>query len=239
MSRRPRRRRAVAIRHVPFEDLGVLAALLRGRGYDVAYRDAAVDDLTARDLAAAELVVVLGGPIGVYQAEAYPFIRDELRLLERRLARGRATLGICLGSQLMARALGARVFAGPVKELGFAPIRLTAAGRASALAALGRHPVLHWHGDTFELPAGAERLASTRAYADQAFAFGRAALALQFHIEVTPAGLEPWLIGHTLEIATTPGASVAGLRRAAARWGVALNRRAGRAIGDWLTAADV
>jgi GMP synthase (glutamine-hydrolysing) len=139
MSGRSRRRRAVAIRHVPFEDLGVLAALLRRRGYDVAYRDAAVDDLTARDLAAAELVVVLGGPIGVYQAEAYPFIRDELRLLERRLARGRSTLGICLGSQLMARALGARVFAGPVKELGFAPIRLTAPGRASALAALGRH----------------------------------------------------------------------------------------------------
>ncbi len=239
MSRRSRRRRAVAIRHVPFEDLGVFAALLRRRGYDVDYRDAAVDDLKARDLTAAELVVVLGGPIGVYQAKAYPFIRDELRLLERRLARGQPTLGICLGSQLMARALGARVFAGPVKELGFAPVRLTAAGLASPLAALATHPVLHWHGDTFDLPAGAERLASTRAYANQAFAYGRAALALQFHIEVTPAGLEPWLIGHTLEIATTPGASVAGLRRGAARWGAALNRRAVRAIGDWLTAAHV
>ncbi|MBM3510638.1 MAG: glutamine amidotransferase [Alphaproteobacteria bacterium] len=239
MSRRSRSRRAVAIRHVPFEDLGVIAPLLRRRGYDLAYRDAAVDSLNTRDLAAADLVVVLGGPIGVYQAEAYPFIRDELRLLERRLARGQSTLGICFGSQLMAQALGARVFAGPVKELGFAPVRLTAAGRASALVALGRHPVLHWHGDTFDMPAGAERLASTCSYANQAFAFGRAALALQFHIEVTPAGLEPWLIGHTLEIATTPGASVAGLRRGAARWGAALNRRAVRTIGDWLTAAGV
>ena len=152
-------------------------------------------------MAAADLLVVLGGPIGAYEEELYPFLADELRVIERRLAAGRPVLGICLGSQLMARALGARVYPGTGKEIGWAPLQLTAAGRDSCLAPLGGGaPVLHWHGDTFDLPKGASLLASTPRYKNQAFAWQRHGLALQCHIEATAAGLERWYIGHACEI---------------------------------------
>src|SRR5579883_3294475 len=96
----------IAVRHVAFEDHGSFAAPLHRRGWTIGYRDATVDDLAAPELALADLLVVLGGPIGAYEDEAYPFLLDELRLIERRLAAGRPVLGICLGAQLMARALG-------------------------------------------------------------------------------------------------------------------------------------
>ena len=198
----------VAIRHVHFEHLGSFGPVLRADGYDVAYRDAGVDDLTAIDPAAHDLVVVLGGPIGAYQEGTYPFLRDELRLIEARLAAAKPTLGICLGSQLMARALGARVYPGPDKEIGWSELDLSAAGRASPLAALDGVHVLHWHGDTFDLPSGAELLASTAKCRNQAFALGRHALGLQFHAEVDAAEIERWLIGHACEIAGVKDTSV-------------------------------
>ena len=100
----------IAIRHVPFEDLDGFESLLASRGYNLFYRDAAIDDLKARDVALADLVVILGGPIGANEEHWYPFLRDELALIETRLARRRPTLGLCLGAQLMARALSARVY---------------------------------------------------------------------------------------------------------------------------------
>ncbi len=227
---------AIAVRHVPFEDLGLLAPLLRRRGWDIAYRDAAVDELGDRALAEADLLVVLGGPIGAYEDATYPWMAGELRTIERQLAAGRPTLGICLGSQLMARALGARVYPGHVKEIGWAPLALSEAGRASCLAAVGDAAVLHWHGDTFGLPAGATLLASTDPYPHQAFAHGRNALALQFHLEATAAGLEPWYIGHAAEIASVPGIDVAGLRAQAERHALALAPRAERCFAAWLDA---
>jgi GMP synthase (glutamine-hydrolysing) len=149
-------RTAAVIRHVAFEDLGIFREVLAARGYAVRYLEAGVDDL-AGPLASADLAVVLGGPIGVYETERYPFLVTELRALERRLAAGRPTLGICLGAQLIAAALGARVYPGGKKEIGWAPVALTAAGRASPLAALEGRPVLHWHGDTFDLPRASGR----------------------------------------------------------------------------------
>ena len=181
---------AIAIRHVAFEDLGSFAALLERRGWSFDYRDATVDDLAASELDAADLLVVLGGPIGAYEEEAYPFLAGELRLIERRLGAGRPVLGICLGAQLMARALGARVYPGAGKELGWSPLRLSDAGRRSCLAPLGDGTaVLHWHGDSFELPERALHLAGTPRYHNQAFAFERHGLALQCHLEVTAQGL--------------------------------------------------
>lgn len=226
---------AIAIRHVAFEDLGTLAAPLARRGYAVSYRDAAIDDLAAPDLAAADLVVVLGGPIGAYDGELYPFLNDELRLIERRLGAHRPVLGLCLGSQLMASALGARVYPGTGKEIGWAPIALTEAGRASPLAPLGKGaPVLHWHGDTFDLPRGAVHLASTERYRHQAFAWARHGLALQFHIEAAAAGLERWYIGHACEIAGTPGLSLPVLRGESEHWAPPLAPLAQRCLEGWL-----
>ena len=106
---------------------------------------------------------MLGGPIGAYEEALYPFLTDELRLIEACLHNNVPVMGICLGAQLLARALGARVYPGSAREIGIAPVTLTDPGRVSCLRHLeaAGHQVLHWHGDTFDLPAGATRLAST------------------------------------------------------------------------------
>jgi GMP synthase (glutamine-hydrolysing) len=228
-------RSAIAIRHVAFEDLGTLAAVLEWRGFALAYRDATVDDLGAADIVACDLLVVLGGPIGAYQEEPYGFLRDELRAIAERLRIGKPVLGICLGAQLMALALGARVYPGTGKEIGWSKLALTEAGRRSCLAPLGDGaPVLHWHGDTFDLPKGATHLASSERYRYQAFGWEHHGLALQFHMEVTAPGLERWYIGHACEIAATPGLSVPVLRAEAEHWAPALGPVAARCLDAWL-----
>ncbi|WP_229167733.1 glutamine amidotransferase-related protein [Bradyrhizobium altum] len=144
-------RSAIAIRHVAFEDLGLLAPIMERAGWSVSFCDAPVDDLSDRAVSDADLLIVLGGPIGVYETDIYPFLSTELALLEHRLRRGLPTLGICLCAQLMALALGGRVFPGKVKEIGWGPIDLTPDGKSSCLRNL-QTKVLHWHGDTFDLP---------------------------------------------------------------------------------------
>jgi len=224
----------VALRHVPFEDLGLLAPLLTSRGHALRYVEVPVGGLESVDPLAPELLVVLGGPIGVYENDSYPFIVAEVALIEKRLASGKPLLGICLGSQLVAKALGARVYPAGVKEIGWAPIELTAEGRASCLRRLEGTPVLHWHGDTFDLPSGARRLASTRVCENQAFSYGASALALQFHAESCGAALEAWFVGHTAEISHTPGLSVRGLRADTARCTPAIERAGSACFADWL-----
>jgi GMP synthase (glutamine-hydrolysing) len=222
---------AVAIRHVPFEDLGAFRPELEAAGFAVRYHDAGVDDLRA--VPDADLLVVLGGPIGAYEDDIYPFLSDEIALIERRLAANRPTLGICLGAQLMARALGAKVYPGPAKEIGWAPLTLTEAGASSPLRHLGDAPMLHWHGDTFDLPDGAERLASTPLCANQAFARGASALAFQFHPEADGTGFERWLIGHAVEIAQAKLSPVA-LRADTRRLAAAAGARGRRCLSAWL-----
>lgn len=226
---------AVAIRHVAFEDLGSFAPVLARRGVDLRYLEAGVDDLARIEACAPDLLIVLGGPIGAYEEAAYPFLRDELRLLQRRLAADLPTLGICLGAQLMARALGARVYPGPAKEIGWQPLRLTEAGHASPLAPLdgSSTSMLHWHGDTFDLPTGATLLASTDLCRHQAFSWGRNALAFQCHPEARTADLERWYIGHACELAVA-GLSVPDLRADSARFGPALEARGSKCFADWL-----
>jgi GMP synthase (glutamine-hydrolysing) len=229
---------AIAIRHVHCEDVGLLGGALTEAGYRLSYREAGLDRLVEAELAAADLLIVLGGPIGAYEEAAYPFLLSELSALRDRLATGRPTLGICLGAQLMARALGARVYAAGIKEIGWGPIALTEAGRTSVLAPLGELPVLHWHGDTFDLPEGAVHLARTAQVANQAFAIGRTALALQFHLETGQPALERWFISHACEIAATEGIDVAGLRAQTGRHAEPLAPVAGRVFADWLAALN-
>ena len=228
---------ALVIQHVAFEDLGSLSGVLAQADYRVRCLEAALTDFEALDTGGTNLLIVLGGPIGACDDRDYPFLIHETRLIEARLRARLPTLGICLGAQLMARALGAAVYPAGRKEIGWSPVTLSAPGRASCLTHLGAPPtpVLHWHGDTFDLPAGAQLLASTAACAHQAFSVGANALALQFHPEVTAQGLERWLVGHAVEIAATPGVSAEGLRADTARCAGELGRRAERVFASWLS----
>jgi GMP synthase (glutamine-hydrolysing) len=229
----------VALRHVAFEDLGLLAPILEREGWDVSFCEAAVDDLHHSSIKNAELLIVLGGPIGVYETDNYPFLNSGISLIEYRLSRNLPILGICLGSQLMAKALGGRVFKGPVKEIGWGTINLTAEGSSSCLSAVHGEDavVLHWHGDTFDLPPDATRLASNENYENQAFAYGRHALGLQFHLEADPRQLEEWYVGHAIELSAA-GVSIADLRAATQRHANGLMHRAGRVFGSWLGQLD-
>jgi GMP synthase (glutamine-hydrolysing) len=229
----------VAFRHVPFEDLDLLEPLLARRGHAVRYVDLPLANLAGFDPLEPDLLVVLGGPMGVYEADRIPYLGHELRLLRNRLAAHKPTLGICLGSQLMAGALGARVYPSGVKEIGWAPVSLNEAGRASCLRHLEGRAMLHWHGDTFELPPGVVHLASTALCAHQAFAIGRHALALQFHAETTGPGLERWFAGHSGEIASTPGISVTDLRAQTARHAPAALHAAEACFDEWLRDAGL
>jgi len=229
---------AIAIQHLAFEDLGSLEPHLRDRGYAIECVSATSDRLQQLDPHAPTLAVVLGGPIGAYDDAAYPFLRNEADWIARRLSAGLPTLGICLGAQLMARALEARTYPGHCKEMGWSPIELSAAGWQSPLRHLAQTAVLHWHGDTYDLPAGATRLASNALYANQAFAWGEWGLALQFHPEVTAPGLERWFVGHAHEIGATAGTSVVQLRQETAHYSPTLERQAHALWDEWLSAVD-
>ena len=228
-------KRAVALRHLAFEDLGLLADLLTARQYDVSYREAGVEGLADLRLERDDLLIVLGGPISAYDDDRYPFLAEEVRLIERSVRRDVPVLGICLGAQLLARALGARIYPASAKEIGFAPVTLTAEGRASCLDLLDREssPVLHWHGDTFDLPAGAQHLAETGITPNQAFALGGRLLGLQFHLEADLSRFERWLIGHTGELAADH-IDVGQLRAEGRRHAAALARNGRSVLARWL-----
>lgn len=221
----------LALRHVHFEDLGAFEAPLRDFGYAIRYAEAGLDDFSTQ--APSDMLAVLGGPIGAYEDEDYPFLGAELALIQAQLDAGKPVLGVCLGAQLMARAMGARVYPGRAKEIGWKTLALTEAGEKT-LAPLKGVPVLHWHGDTFDLPAGATNLATTDICDQQAFIAGRTALAFQFHPEAQTRNLERWLIGHTGEIASTAGVSVRQLRADTARHADASAAQGQAVLRNWL-----
>ena len=181
----------LAFRHVPFEHLGRIAAALDQRGIGYRYVDACASAAGPVDWESAAGLIFMGGPMSAN--DDLPFIRDELRLIERAAAAGRPILGVCLGAQLIARALGANVYRNPVKEIGWAQIHWTQAAHQDPLfhGLLESETVFHWHGETFDLPDGAECLASSDACRHQAFRVATA-YGLQFHLEVTPEMIVNW-----------------------------------------------
>ena len=164
-------------------------------------------------------VIILGGPMGAYETGRFPHLADEIALAADAVARGRPFLGVCLGSQILAATAGSRVYRGPVEEIGWFPVTLSALGRRDpVLGVLHEDPVVfHWHGDTFDLPEGAVLLASSRLYAHQAFRLGPRAYGVQFHPEITPAMVDEWVSLAGDGYAAFGGASGAARIRSEAR----------------------
>jgi GMP synthase (glutamine-hydrolysing) len=228
---------AVVFSHLPFEDLGTLEPCLQRRGFTIEMVDVATARFPLPRAESCDLLIVMGGPIGVYDSAQYPFLLTEIEAVRRRLAAQKPILGICLGAQLMAAALGARVYPGTHgTEIGWFPISPAGPEPTPAWFAplLADHlHLFHWHGDTFDLPAGALHLARTDLYENQAFCVGRHALAMQFHPEVTESGLERWYVGHTHELRQKE-ISVPQLRSNAHKYAPALLKAAEQFWNLWL-----
>jgi GMP synthase (glutamine-hydrolysing) len=228
---------ALIIRHTPYEGIAGFRAPVEAAGYEFTHIDIADPAFPHIDFDEPDLLIVLGGPMGVYETDPHPWITGELTRLARRIMMDRPTLGVCLGSQMVAAAMGARVYPGPVKEVGFAPVELTAAGLGSPLRHIENVPVLHWHGDTFDLPPNVELLASTTQYPHQAFRRGNNILALQCHPEMgEDPSFEIWLKDEAyIEQA---GLTVAELRAQHDALGKAAVAAGQKLIADWLDRLD-
>ncbi len=228
----------LVIRHLAFEDLSAWRIVLESDGFEITYCDAGVDALPADPLAA-DLLIVLGGPLGVYDAPDYPVLTEEIEFIRKRLEANKPIIGVCLGAQLLAAAAGAKVYPSGVSEVGFAPIALTDAGYESCLGVFADEPLtLHWHGDTFDLPDGATLLASTDLVKHQAFAIGDKILGVQFHPEWGADPIEPWLIGHTGELRRL-GIDVSAFRAEAERLRPHLALKAERILEEFLDGAGL
>ncbi|WP_434391378.1 glutamine amidotransferase-related protein [Melittangium boletus] len=190
--------RAVVLQHEENVDAGLVGPALEAAGFKLVHRFRG----TKREDVDAELLVVLGGYMGVYEAERHPFIGEEVALLAERLALGRPALGICLGAQMLAAAAGAEVFLGKNGfEVGVLPVRWTKEALADPVLAgvRPRTAVAHWHQDTYKSVPGATLLASTDRYSQQAFRLGDS-YAFQFHLELTADVFDHWLVKDAEEL---------------------------------------
>ena len=175
------------IQHIHCETLGTIAEALDREGITIQSVRVFAGEQIPKEMGAAAGLIVMGGPVGVYEQDRYPFFRDEICLIEQALTEKKAILGVCLGSQLLAAVLGARVAKGKQKEIGWYPVTLSRAAMADPLWKGIESPftAYHWHGDVFELPRGAEALASSALTPYQAFRYGKNAYGFLFHMEVT------------------------------------------------------
>ncbi len=195
-------KRILVVQHVESEGLGIIGALVRQEGYRTDFLRVYRNERIPRRMDGYSALIVLGGPMGVYEDEAYPFIRDEVGLIKSVLRERIPVLGICLGAQLLARAAGADVYRGKKKEIGWYDVELTGDASSDRLftGLPERFTVFQWHGDTFDVPAGAGRLSSSKLFPNQVIRVGPSAYGIQFHLEVTEDMIKEWLIVNREEL---------------------------------------
>jgi GMP synthase (glutamine-hydrolysing) len=182
--------RVLVLQHHPAESLGLIEQALTLYGLTATYVRAWDGDMVPKRMRGYEGLVVLGGPMSVYEQAQYPWMIDEMRLIDRAVKADVPVLGICLGSQLLAAVLGAQVRRGAQPEIGWHEVRLAPLAAADAVWATiasdhESFQAFHWHGDIFDLPTGAEQLASSAITPCQGFVYGRSAYGTLFHLEVT------------------------------------------------------
>jgi GMP synthase (glutamine-hydrolysing) len=220
-------KKAVVLKHVDFEGPSRVAALLAERECSIDTRSLYRGDPVPTRLSQDQLLIVMGGPMGVADLEssAFPFLKREVELLHNCIAVGSPVLGICLGSQLLAHAAGARVYpmtAGEQRqyEVGWAPLHFHHEAGDGVLSGVPNDAtLLHWHGDTFDLPRGAQLLASTETCKHQAFRLGQRSFGLQFHCETSAEDVEAWIAADDGFLATANGEGAAEtIRRDTARY---------------------
>jgi GMP synthase (glutamine-hydrolysing) len=222
-------RKAVVLKHVEFEGPSRIAALLAERECSIDTRSLYRGDPVPTRLSQDQLLIVMGGPMGIADLERpeFPFLKREVELLRSCIAVGSPVLGVCLGAQLLAHAAGARVY--PMMEgeqrqyeVGWAPLRFHhETGDAVLTGVPNEATLLHWHGDTFDLPSGAQLLASTDRCKHQAYRLGQRSFGLQFHCETSAEDVEAWLAADDGFITAANGEGAAeAMRRDSARYGI-------------------
>jgi GMP synthase (glutamine-hydrolysing) len=188
-------RRIVVLKHVAQENLGTMRPLLSERGFRVRYVNFERSPHALPQLGRANGLVILGGWMGVYEADRYPHLKVEYALIEEALKKGLPVLGICLGAQILAHVLGANVRKHTEREAGWREVTLTPQGSGDPLLAgfRPRETIFQMHGDTFDIPAGAAHLARSEVCEAQAFRYGENAYGLQFHLEVNQDMIDRFL----------------------------------------------
>jgi GMP synthase (glutamine-hydrolysing) len=184
------------LQHVPFEGLGYIETWAKKRGAEISCTRLYAGEKLP-DPGSFDWLIVMGGPMGIFDYEDHPWLADEKEFIEQSIDNEKTVVGICLGAQLMADVLGAKVYPGPEKEIGWFPIQ-----RSEGVPPLipEELTVFHWHGDTFEIPEGAVQLATSKPGINQGFVYNGKAVGLQFHMETTPASMESIIehCGHEL-----------------------------------------
>ncbi len=199
-------KKVLVFRHVPHESLGTLEPFLNSLKIAVEYCDLFRHSSVPKDPKLYSLIISMGGPMNADETDRFPFLASERLLIKQAIDLNQSVIGICLGSQIIARALGAKVYRGPQKEIGWHSINVTQAGSKDPVFGMiseKKLVVFHWHGDTFELPKGAVHLASSDLYPNQAFRFHQNVYALQFHVEITAEIILEWINQNKNELAET------------------------------------
>lgn len=194
----------LVLQHIECEDLGTIGTAMSRRAIGHRYVRLFDGEPVPLDIEKYSGLIILGGPMNVYEEDKFPFLKYEDVLIKKAIHKNYPILGICLGGQLIAKATGARVKKGAKKEIGWYKLRLTKGGKEDTLfgSLTEELTVFQWHGDTFDIPQGAVHLAGSELFPNQAYRVGEKIYGLQFHLEVTEDVINSWIAAYKDELST-------------------------------------